>query len=139
MALLRFLHFVGAALVLGSIVGAAIANRVAKNHAGEAKSADLSVFTLLRVANAGLVLLLASGVGIVAMTGTVLLKLHWMHVMLTCFLGVGAVAGIAQGKSRRLTEGDSGDGDKARGTIATMCLVGALFALGGIFAGVFRF
>jgi hypothetical protein len=137
MTLLRFLHFVGAALLLGAIAGAAIANRVARNHAGDKKSADLATFTLLRFANAGLVLLLASGVGIIAMTGTVILKLHWMHLMLTCFLGVGAVAGMAQGKSRRLTEGD-GD-DKARATIATMCIVGMLFALGGIAAGVFRF
>lgn len=137
MALLRFVHFVGAALLLGAMVGAFVANRVATNHAGDKKSADLAVFGLLRGANVGLTLLLASGVGIIAMTGMVLLKLHWMHVMLTCFLAVGPITGIAQGKSRRLTEGD-GD-DKTRGTIATLCIVGMLFALGGIFAGVTRF
>ncbi|MGZ3418616.1 MAG: hypothetical protein ACXWUG_06860 [Polyangiales bacterium] len=137
MELLRFVHFVGAALFLGAMVGAGIANRVAIHSQGDVKAVDLAVYTLLRFANAGLVFLLASGVGIIAMTGTVLLKLHWMHVMLTCFLGAGAVAGIAQGKARRLTEGD-GDASSRR-RIATMCIVGMSFAMGGIFAGVFRF
>jgi hypothetical protein len=137
MALLRFLHFVGAALLLGAIAGAAVANDVARKTKGDAKAVDLAVFALLRFANAGLVLLLASGVGIVAMTGTVLLKLPWMHVMLTAFLGVGAVAGIAQGKARKLTEGDADE--RARRTIATMCIVGLLFSLAGIFAGAVRF
>jgi hypothetical protein len=56
--------------------------------------------------------------------------------MLACFLGAGAVTGIAQGKARKLSEGGE---PSLRNSIGTLCIVAIALSLAAIAAGVFRF
>lgn len=141
MLFLRWLHVVAAALLVGGSLSAGIASRVAAGSKADPRAADAVGRALWGLVNVGLALLLISGVGSIAFVGNVSawMKQPWMHVMLTCFLAAGAIAGIGAKRARLLAAGEAEDAPKARGLLVTLATVQLLVGLVAIAAGIFRF
>ncbi len=141
MLLLRWLHVVAAAVLVGASLSAVVAHRAAAQTKADPRAADAVGHGLWRLANAGLGLLLLTGVGSLVGYGNVsaFMKQPWMHVMLTCFLVAGALAGVGGKRARLLAEGDVDDPSKTRSTLVTLAIVQLVVGLAAIAAGIFRF
>lgn len=137
----KLLHLVGATLLVGSLLGAVLATRVADGGGDAEKGAHRVLLALLRAANVGLVLLLVTGL-VPLLTGAgagAYMKQGWFHGMLTAFLLAGATAGMASASAKKLEAGKAEDPKSTRDRVRLLAFAGLVMSIGAMAAGVFRF
>ena len=142
MLIFRWIHLVGMALFLGCGVAAGVLNRLAYDDA-QLGPLDRAQRELGRLADAGSVLLVLSGIALLWLegffSGGAFGKAGWVQIMITCALVATAVSGIAAGKLRRALKSPPGDPRTLRGTLFTLRLIFLLAAMGAVICGVWRF